>query len=310
MSAIKPTSQTELIVDEFIKYANQHLTTVSGVINTISVYPPASTPGPGIILWNGYFVPPSIPTPKLPDDVVEIDTSAFEMADEQKFISDQHTLNGQRISASTSAGFSGYSEPSTSKYRTLDEAVQDSTISIPPPIDGIAQIPNYKTNLKVPPELVLAMRRFGVGKTPIERAHFLAQVAHESMNFFYKEEIASGRAYEGRRDLGNIYPGDGMRFKGRGYIQLTGRENYTRFGKMVGSDLVANPLLAATKHYADIPCLFWKVNGIYAYARNSSAAALEKVTRKINGGTNGINDRAAKFNKYWIELQRDPTLWT
>lgn len=319
MSAIKPTSQTELIVDEFIRLANRHLTTVSGIINTISLYPPASTPGPGFILWSGYFVPPSVPTPTLPDDVATVDTSGFEMTDAQQRASEQRSLDGYGISSATSAGFSGYDssgEPkprTASKYSSLREDAENTPVLISQqniPIDGIETIPNYKTNVKVPPEIVLAMRRFGVGRTPLERAHFLAQVAHESMNFFYKEEIASGKAYEGRRDLGNVRPGDGMRYKGRGYIQLTGRANYTRFGPMVGADLVNNPILAATKHYADIPCLFWKVNHIGSYATSSSIVSIKMVTKRINGGYNGIDDRVAKFKKYWIELQRDPTLWS
>src|SRR5512134_1807593 len=67
--------------------------------------------------------------------------------------------------------------------------------------------------------------------TPLRIAHFLAQLGHESGDLRYSEELASGIAYEGRLDLGNTQPGDGMRFKGRGLIQLTGRANYTRYGQ-------------------------------------------------------------------------------
>ena len=65
--------------------------------------------------------------------------------------------------------------------------------------------------------------------TPMRQAHFLAQIAHESGSLRYVREIASGEAYEGRQDLGNVMPGDGPRFKGRGLIQLTGRTNYKLF---------------------------------------------------------------------------------
>ncbi len=61
--------------------------------------------------------------------------------------------------------------------------------------------------------------------TPLRRVHFFAQIGHESKELIYSEEIASGRAYEGRFDLGNTQPGDGVRFKGRGLIQITGRAN-------------------------------------------------------------------------------------
>lgn len=85
-------------------------------------------------------------------------------------------------------------------------------------------------------------------------AYILATVEHESAMGRYREEIASGAAYEGRRDLGNTQSGDGIRFKGRGYVQITGRRNYTVWAKILGVDLVGNPALAAEPKYA-IPIL-------------------------------------------------------
>ena len=89
------------------------------------------------------------------------------------------------------------------------------------------------------------LKKYGID-TELELAHFLAQAAHESDHFRTLTEYASGSAYEGRRDLGNVYPGDGRRFKGRGIFQLTGRANYTAMGKILGVDLVNNPHLAST----------------------------------------------------------------
>src|SRR5207342_2210749 len=86
--------------------------------------------------------------------------------------------------------------------------------------------------------------------TPARKAAFLAQLAHESGELRYMEEIADGSAYEGRRDLGNTHPGDGRRFKGRGPIQLTGRANYERFGELLGVDLVNDPDQAAKPELA------------------------------------------------------------
>ena len=82
-------------------------------------------------------------------------------------------------------------------------------------------------------------------KTQLRFCHFLAQLAHESGNFRYMEEIASGAAYEGRKDLGNVNKGDGVRYKGRGPIQLTGRANYRKYGQELGIDFENNPTIVA-----------------------------------------------------------------
>lgn len=125
--------------------------------------------------------------------------------------------------------------------------------------------------------------------TQLRQAHFLAQLAHESAGMTTTVEFASGAAYEGRRDLGNTQRGDGMRFKGRGLIQLTGRANYARFGKLLGTDLVSNPESAAAFPWAAL------TSGEYWNDRKINSAAdrddLVGVTKKINGGTNGLSSR-------------------
>lgn len=128
--------------------------------------------------------------------------------------------------------------------------------------------------------------------------YFLAQLAHESAGFRAVEEYASGRAYEGRRDLGNIKKGDGVRYKGRGLIQLTGRYNYRIYGEKLGVDLEANPELAAEFPYAlEIALLYWKDKGLN---RLADQGRFKTITRRINGGLNGYRDRLnylAKFKK-------------
>ncbi|WNL51127.1 endolysin [Synechococcus phage S-CREM2] len=143
--------------------------------------------------------------------------------------------------------------------------------------------------------LIQAMNNAGMtDKT--ERAIFLAQMAHETGNFKYQEEIHDGSNYEGRTDLGNTQPGDGKRYKGRGYIQITGRFNYDRFGKMIGQDLVNNPELAADPNIAaQVALAYWKDRNISGPARQGDNLA---VTRLINGGTNGLADRNAKYEQY------------
>jgi putative chitinase len=130
--------------------------------------------------------------------------------------------------------------------------------------------------------------------TPRRQAHFLAQIAHESGGLRWLSELASGAAYEGRADLGNDRPGDGPRFKGRGLIQLTGRANYTAFGRAVGRDLTSSTEAAAQVARDPDLCVraatwFWSERGLNALA---DADDLEAVTRRINGGLNGLADRA------------------
>ena len=146
--------------------------------------------------------------------------------------------------------------------------------------------------------LLAAMSRAGI-VDPTERAMFLAQMAHESGNFRYDEEIASGQAYEGRADLGNTQPGDGVRYKGRGYIQLTGRANYRDYGNRLGVDLENNPDLAKDPNIAaDIAIAYWQQR----VDRNAARAGdVRTVTRNINGGLNGLADRQNKFDKYMKE---------
>jgi putative chitinase len=131
--------------------------------------------------------------------------------------------------------------------------------------------------------------------TPLRAAHFLAQIAHESDGFCTTEEYADGRAYEGRRDLGNIDPGDGPRYKGRGLIQLTGRMNYALTGKELGLDLVGNPLLVNDPiTYLLVACNFWTRLRINTAC---DADDLYEVTRLVNGGLNGLDSRLAYLTR-------------
>jgi putative chitinase len=146
------------------------------------------------------------------------------------------------------------------------------------------------------PFLQQAMEEFSIA-TPPRAAAFLAQLAHESGQLRYMEEIwgptAAQRRYEPVSQLaarlGNTEPGDGRRFKGRGPIQLTGRANYRRYGRALGVDLIAQPELAATPQVGfRVAGLFWRQNGLNELA---DAQRFKAITRRINGGFNGLADR-------------------
>jgi putative chitinase len=144
--------------------------------------------------------------------------------------------------------------------------------------------------------LIAAMNGNAIN-TPLRQAHFLAQLGHESASMRYTEEIASGQAYEGRADLGNTEPGDGVRFKGRGLIQITGRANYTAYGKARNKDYVTdpNPKLLATDPNVAADCSgwFWQTRSLNALADQDNVL---EITRRINGGTNGLADRTSRLN--------------
>jgi putative chitinase len=125
---------------------------------------------------------------------------------------------------------------------------------------------------------------------------FIAQLAHESGEFRYVRELASGSAYEGRKDLGNIEPGDGVRFKGRGLIQITGRSNYKACGADLGLPLLEHPeLLEEPINASRSAGWFWNKKQLNSLADINTLESFKKVTKIINGGYNGLEDRL----KYW-----------
>lgn len=122
-----------------------------------------------------------------------------------------------------------------------------------------------------------------------QKAMFIAQVAHESGSFRYTQEIASGKAYEGRKDLGNVHEGDGKFFKGRGLLQITGRTNYKLCSLALFFDdrLLKTPQLLETPEYAVASaCWYWDSHNLNAYAND-----IVTCTEKINGGHNGLKER-------------------
>ena len=131
--------------------------------------------------------------------------------------------------------------------------------------------------------------------TPLRWAAYLAQILHESGGLRYSEEIASGKAYEGRKDLGNTSPGDGVKYKGRGLIQLTGKYNYIKYKAYCGYDVVAKPELIAKPVGAVRSSMwFWQTNSLNYYADRKEFL---KITKRINGGTNGLQQRQRYYDK-------------
>lgn len=160
--------------------------------------------------------------------------------------------------------------------------------------------------------LNMALDEFEIN-TALRMRHFLPQVLHESGGLRYVRELASGEAYEGRSDLGNTHAGDGPRFKGRAFMQITGRKNYTLCAAALRLDLLEHPELLEDAYNAwRASAWFWTVGA----GLNLSKRALEYgvpagcnlneladrddfrgITLAINGGTNGYDDRLAYFKR-------------
>lgn len=145
-------------------------------------------------------------------------------------------------------------------------------------------------------DLNACLHRFDI-TTPARINFFLSQVAHESGGLKWMLELASGDAYEGRRDLGNIYKGDGRRFKGAGAIQLTGRYNYKLFSQyMQDPEVLRQGATYVAAKYPFTSAGFWwsqnKMNRLI-----DSGADIKAVSKRVNGGWNGLADRTHYYHK-------------
>lgn len=141
-----------------------------------------------------------------------------------------------------------------------------------------------------------AMAQYSIN-TKQREAAFLAQILHESGGLRWTRELASGKAYEGRKDLGNIFDGDGPRFKGRGLIMITGRYNYLDCSKALFGDdrLLSTPELLTTPQYASLSgAWWWQSHGLNELADRGE---FRHITKVINGGYNGEAEREAYYKK-------------
>ncbi len=148
------------------------------------------------------------------------------------------------------------------------------------------------------PALNRAMQRYRID-SPVRQAAFLAQIGHESGQLKWVKELwgptPAQQKYEGRKALGNTEPGDGRRFSGKGLIQITGRENYRRAGAALGLPLLDNPELLEQPEWAAASAAWWWAN--HGLNELADAGEFEKITRVINGGLNGQDDRLALWER-------------
>lgn len=139
------------------------------------------------------------------------------------------------------------------------------------------------------------LSRFQIN-TPPRMRHFLSQTAHESGGLKWLKELADGSAYENRKKLGNIQPGDGPKYKGAGVIPLTGRNNYLDFSKYINDPRVMDGVDYVSREYPFTSAGFWWHNNKMNLLCDRNAS-VEEVTKRVNGGRNGLTDRIAYYQK-------------
>jgi len=206
------------------------------------------------------------------------------------------------------------------------------TISTPAPQVAGLKLDKLKGHV---PQIVIdsipeVASKFGIN-TPLRVAHFLAQCGHESGGFrvtnenlnysakglngifkkYFPTEAAAAayarnpqkianKVYSNRMGNGTEASGDGYKFRGRGYIQLTGRDNYTAFGKSIGVDIPSNPDSVATTYALASAAWFFSKNGLHKIAdEGASDVVVTKITKRVNGGTIGLPDRIKHFKEYY-----------
>jgi putative chitinase len=188
---------------------------------------------------------------------------------------------------------------------------------------------NRSLNPAIMGEVFSIVEKFNI-TNHLRLAHFLSQCAHESGNFKFltenlnysadgllkifpkyfkdkatadayarKPEKIGSRVYANRMGNGDEASGEGYKFRGRGYIQLTGKDNYKQFSEFIGEDVVANPDLVATKYPLTSAAFFFNKNGLWTICdKGDTTDVVTLVTKRVNGGTHGLDDRINKFNTF------------
>ena len=219
--------------------------------------------------------------------------------------------------------------------KIMGGSVPTPTPSAPIVSSGPLKLEKLKGHI---PDAVIAMipdtaAKFQIN-TPLRLAHFLAQCGHESGGFkatsenlnysakglngtfkkYFptlesalpyerKPEKIANKVYASRMANGSEASGDGYKFRGRGYIQLTGKDNYTQFGKAIGEDVLSNPDIVSGKHALLSAAWFWSKNGLNNLSDGGATdAVVTTITKRVNGGTIGLADRIKHFKEYYSLL--------
>jgi putative chitinase len=220
--------------------------------------------------------------------------------------------------------------------KLMGESTQSApaVITEPAPVATVGGLKLEKLKGHIPDAVIAQIpdtaSKFNIN-TPLRLAHFLAQCGHESGGFkvtqenlnysakglmgifkkyFPTQQLAeayqrqpqkiANKVYASRMDNGSEASGDGFKFRGRGYIQLTGRANYTAFGKAINEDIANNPDVVSGKYALLSAAWFWSKNGLNTLADGgASDQVVTSITKRVNGGTIGLPDRIKHFKEYY-----------
>ena len=193
------------------------------------------------------------------------------------------------------------SNPTTLRYDKDGNLIPEPA---PPVNSNPVGVPSSKASAENEKYLQSVLIQGGV-TDPVKLAAWMAQCKHESGGFRWLREFASGSAYEGRVDLGNTQPGDGPRYKGRGFIQCTGRDNYKSMSSHFSQDFISAPELIEQVEWA-AKSVLWFFN-VYKKGRTASVNWDDcyAVTRIVNGGTNGLAERQKYYAEYKQKFMTD-----
>jgi predicted chitinase len=321
MSVIEPTNSTGLIIDDFINYANAHLSTISGIINTISLYPPLQTPGPAVILWSGYTVTPATPSQIVIEPAIEPLTQGETLEQAQTQVElltgdlnqanevvaegvlppeDTNTVNEYiglteekvnnidlNIEANQELRAEQDKKPkqrkpitAKDKLKNLD-LIEKALIKIG--ITDIAIIKAVKANALKESEAspINEDMRYGTTSNSRIKAIFGARAnkySDSELTKIKENEVSMGDLMYGPESgkvgkwLGNNVAGDGFKYRGRGFIQLTGKANYSACSLALykNTSLVSNPDLLLNPEVAADSCAWFVNRSLKSFSKTMS----------------------------------------
>jgi len=193
------------------------------------------------------------------------------------------------------------------RFQRIRQLIEKLRIQLRPDLitsDQLSRLGWIIINDKTMEELNNTLYLFEIN-TPERMRHFMSQIMHESALGRYTKELASGAAYEGRKDLGNIYPGDGRKYKGAGYLQVTGRNNYQAFANYIkNSDVMMGVDYVSEKYPWEVSGFWWKMNNMNQICDELENASTEEKTLQVSKAVNTGNRYSRIMPNHYLQRKQ------